>query len=413
MYDKMAKRWRELNGKNNWEGLLDPLDPDLRLNIIRYGELCQAAYDGFNSEKKSPFAGSCMYSRSDFFEKVQLNPNIYQITKFVYATSSMNVPEAFIFKSFSREAWSKESNWIGYVAVATDEGKRVLGRRDVLVAWRGTIRAIEWVDDLDFTKVSTKQILGPIDDGSDPMVHKGWLSIYTSTDEKSKYNKISVRQQVLTEIGRLVDEHENDELSITITGHSLGGCLATLNAIDIVSNHLNKTNHSCSATSEHLKKTNRFCSHICPVTAIVFASPKVGDSAFKDLFTSMPNLHLLRVRNAPDLIPNYPFIGYTEIGEELLVDTGKSPYLKSPGNIGTWHNLEGYLHGVAGFQGKKGGFKLVVDRDIALCNKSMDALKDEYPVPAEWRTLWNKGMVKDANGHWKLVDHEDDDEWIN
>jgi hypothetical protein len=33
----VATRWRELHGSNYWKGLLDPLDADLRSELIRYG----------------------------------------------------------------------------------------------------------------------------------------------------------------------------------------------------------------------------------------------------------------------------------------------------------------------------------------------------------------------------------------
>lgn len=195
----IANKWQQLSGENHWIGLLDPLDIDLRRYIIHYGEMAQATYDAFNTEKASKFAGSCRYAKNDFFSKVFLengNPFKYSVTKFIYATSEINVPEAFIIKSLSREAWSKESNWIGFVAVANDEGKDVLGRRDIVIAWRGTIQTLEWVNDLQFLLVSAPKVFGNSNNINDPKVHQGWYSIYTSEDPRSPFSKTSARNQV-------------------------------------------------------------------------------------------------------------------------------------------------------------------------------------------------------------------------
>lgn len=309
------------------------------------------------------------------------------------------MPKEFLLFSLADDAWSKESNWIGYVAISNPDP--TTGRRVIYVSWRGTIRTLEWVDVLHPQQVSIHGILpssNSKDSSEDELkVMHGWYTIYTSSNTNSQFSKLSARDQLLYAIKELVNRYKNEgELSIVCTGHSLGAALATLSAFDIVENGLAKLD----------EKTD------IQVTSVVFGSPQVGNKEFKERLDSHQNLRVLHVKNKPDVIPLYPtgILGYVNVGQELLIDSKKSPYLKeSTKNIGDYHNLQGILHTVAGWNGEKGEFKLQVKRSVALVNKSSEYLKDELLVPGSWWVEKNKGMVLGDDGEWQLQMPADED----
>ncbi|KAE9603197.1 putative carboxylic ester hydrolase [Lupinus albus] len=111
-------------------------------------------------------------------------------------------------KSLSREPWSRKSNWLGFVCVSTYEGKKVLGRRDIVIVWRGTVQALEWVNDFEFILVPAPKVFSK---NAHPKVHQGWYSIYISEDSRSPFNKTSAKEHEIIYVCRCMysDIHFN------------------------------------------------------------------------------------------------------------------------------------------------------------------------------------------------------------
>ncbi|GMI88400.1 DAD1-like seeding establishment-related lipase [Hibiscus trionum] len=386
----IASRWKELSGEKNWEGLLlPPLDPDFRRYLIHYGERTLAVEDLVNKDDTSHICS--LYPEDEFFTGAALQNN----NTFNYVVTNF----------FNVAIKTDESAWMGYVAVSTDDAKVALGRRDILVAWRGTATDAEWEYNLSFVQKPASELFGS---GNDAKVHLGFYSLYNGTNSATP---ISAREQILKAVRELVDKYKGEEMSITVAGHSLGAAMATLNAVDIAFNGYNKPTGSSTLSAG------------CMVTAFSYAGPRIGNNGLKQLVNTLQDrLHILRITNAQDIIPMVPFDNfiwhYTHLGQELKIDSSKSEYLKpemkqtAPElvyemeqdrkiHLSPAHNLDIYLHTLALDQT---GYGLEVDHDIALVNKSLDGLKDCYMIPPNW---WDNGkhsnMVQKDNGHWKVI----------
>ncbi|CAM6039328.1 unnamed protein product [Sphagnum compactum] len=447
----VATRWRELHGSNYWKGLLDPLDADLRSELIRYGEFAQVTYDSFDHDNHSMFYGSNRYRKDKLFEKVKHLNTGYEVTHYIYATADLSLPNLLNLCT-APEAWSRNSNWMGYVAVCTDEEKiKQLGRRDILIAWRGTIMGTEWAANAQIKLVPSGIDSRPSYNLTTAAlrVEMGFLNLYTSKNSETRYNKTSARQQVLTELKRLIKIYKGEELSITVTGHSLGAALATLNAYDIAQSGFNRITDPAAAGAENNSSDedrNDSCpipenwgdktaapvrpdkEATIPIAVISFAGPRVGNNAFCDQLNAL-GVKVLRVVNVNDIVPRVPgnlfppqlsFIDklidllpftYSHAGVQLLVNNFDSPYLDpNRSNIFNCHNLEAYLHVVCGHQGSDGlgrkpnsaaSFTSPLSRDIALVNKSSNFLKDGHFIPDSWWQIENKGLVYQiSDGKW-------------
>ncbi|KAH6824172.1 alpha/beta-Hydrolases superfamily protein [Perilla frutescens var. hirtella] len=396
--------WSEIQGENNWENLLDPMNSHLRREIIRYGEMAQACYDSFDFDPNSKYCGTCKYQGAQFFERLGLADRGYTLTRFLYATSNINLPN-FFQKSSMSSIWSQHANWMGYVAVATDEEEiRRLGRRDIVIAWRGTVTYLEWIHDL-------KDILQPAHFHDDPSIkiESGFFELYTSKEKSCKYCSFSAREQVLAELRRIVHRYRGENLSITITGHSLGAALALLSAYDVAEVKLNVIDDGQEVL------------HKIPITVFSFSGPRVGNLKFKERCDEL-GIKVLRVVNVHDKVPTVPGIitnekfqyqkyiedkisfpwSYAHVGVELTLDHSHSPFLKKTNDIRCAHNLEAHLHLLDGYHGKDKRFCLASKRDIALVNKSCDFLKSDYGVPPNWWQDEHKGMMRTSDGRWVL-----------
>ncbi|KAK9692328.1 hypothetical protein RND81_09G256800 [Saponaria officinalis] len=403
--------WKEIHGRNDWEGLLDPLNSHLRREVIRYGEFAQSSYDSFDFDPHSKYCGSCKYPTADFFEKMDMAHYGYRMCRYLYATSNINLEKFFQRSKTSsiRSIWSPHANWMGYVAVTSDEEEiKRLGRRDILIVWRGTVTYLEWLHDL-------KNILRPAHFRDNPhvQIESGFYDLYTTKEEHCNFCSFSAREQVLAEVKRLVEQYKGEELSITVTGHSLGGALALLSAYDIAEMRLNIAyDKNCDP-----KKI--------PISVFSYGSPRVGNLKFKERCDEL-GVKQLRVVNVHDKVPTMPGLianeknrlqkyledtvhfpwSYAHVGTELAMDHTRSPFLKPNADLACAHNLEALLHLVDGYHGKERNYRMVTKRDIALVNKDSNMLKSEYGVPPKWRQDHNKGMVRNSEGRWVMPERE-------
>ncbi len=127
-----------------------------------------------------------------------------------------------------------------------------------VVAFRGTSSTSDWLSDALVSQVEFGKNAG--------MTHRGFTGIYNSA-----------REEILACLGRI-----SPDKTLYVTGHSLGGALATLCAYD-----------AASVTKFSL-----------PVV-YTFAAPRVGDPAFAEAYGSKI-ASCFRVYNEVDVVPHLP-----------------------------------------------------------------------------------------------------------
>ncbi|CAM8888202.1 unnamed protein product [Rhodiola kirilowii] len=380
----LGSRWREYHGSNNWAGLIDPLDENLRREIVRYGEFIQAAYHSFHSDPATS---------ADAAPKpiqVSLPDKSYVVTKSLYATSSVGLPK-WVDDVAPDLGWmTQRSSWIGFVAVCDDRAEiQRMGRRDIIISLRGTATCLEWAENM-------RDLLVPLDanphdqnPSGKPKVECGFLSLYKTRGAHVP----SLAESVVEEVRRLVKLYQGETLSITVTGHSLGAALALLVADEL---------STCLPADQ-----------MPPVSVFSFGGPRVGNRAFANRIEESKNVKVLRIVNSQDVITKVPgmFVSealdnklrstegasgvlnmldnnmpwaYAHVGTELKVDTKTSPFLKPDADVACCHDLEAYLHLVDGFLASNCPFRANAKRSIArLMNEQRSNMKKLYTSNAK------------------------------
>ncbi|KAK7344551.1 hypothetical protein VNO77_14288 [Canavalia gladiata] len=172
-------------------------------------------------------------------------------------------------------------------------------RRRLVVAFRGTEQS-QWKD-LRTDLMLVPAGLNPERIGGDfkqeVQVHSGFLSAYDS-----------VRTRIISII-RLAIGYEDDHSELLhkwhvyVTGHSLGGALATLLALELSSNQLAKR----GAIS---------------ITMYNFGSPRVGNKRFAEVYNERV-IDSWRVVNHRDIIPTVPrLMGYRHVERPVFLAAG-------------------------------------------------------------------------------------------
>ncbi|KAI3979594.1 hypothetical protein MKX01_023878 [Papaver californicum] len=362
--NSLGSRWLEYHGSNDWIGLLDPLDENLRREIVRYGEFIQAAYVTFHKDPAMPT------DKAPSPRHIPVPDRSYKVTKSLYATSSVGLP-GWVDDVAPDLGWmTQRSSWIGYVAVCDDQKEiQRMGRRDIVIALRGTSTCLEWAENVRDLLVSVGDDSELSEHGQEHLhakVECGFLNLYKTRGAHTP----SLSESITQEVRRLMELYKGESLSITITGHSLGAALSVLAA-------------------DEIKKS---VANAPPVAVFTFGGPRVGNRGFANRIKSN-GVKVLRIVNSQDMITRVPgmFVNetldhklreevkantvlnildnnmpwaYSHVGSELRLDSKMSPYLKPNADVACCHDLEAYLHLVDGFLASDCPFRANAKRSL-------------------------------------------------
>jgi len=189
------------------------------------------------------------------------------------------------------------------------------GAGDVVIAIRGTEGIQEWINDAEFLQVTCPFLAGA------GHTEDGFTAMYNSLRTGAAAGSPSV----VSALAAATLPFKQPVSSVTICGHSLGGAIVTLLALDLAAN----TNFKNP-------------------TVYTSASPRTGDPSFASTYNQVVK-NTFRIANRMDLVPNLPLppfyehvLGLYDLNPVQLFAIPPKILVKP--TIACEHFLDSYLH---------------------------------------------------------------------
>ena len=157
----------------------------------------------------------------------------------------------------------------------------------IFVAFRGSENIQNWINNIRISKVN------PYPEFADISVEKGFYVSYQN-----------IKPQIESNVRVLSEKHNTN--SIMVTGHSLGGAMASLMVFDVLNGVYDNVN-------------------LLPF--FTFGSPRVGNNEFVSKMNSYKS-QMFRVTHYYDIVPHVPeeVLGYLHIPNEVWYNEDNTQY---------------------------------------------------------------------------------------
>ncbi|WP_353283601.1 lipase family protein [Wolbachia endosymbiont (group A) of Pogonocherus hispidulus] len=163
--------------------------------------------------------------------------------------------------------------------------------KGITIVYRGSRNWFDYMKDAEMILTSSGELLpegGKIHSGFYSLFKDSWESVYKILKGYANDQQLEIK-----------------DFKINLTGHSMGGAIATIAAL-------------CLSVREGAEDF-----HVA-----TFASPRVFDSAAAEVYEERLGKKTIRVVNQSDFIPSLPLgsMGYKHVGEQLRISSSSSLY---------------------------------------------------------------------------------------